>query len=84
MRHDQAHAAVLPLGGRVMVEIDPVVSVVKGFHPMVVELEVPVLTTRRLHVDDQRLFRAQLPVAVVVVDMRVSVGRAGNRRVEGG
>ena len=72
--HD-ADTAVLPGYRGVAVDADTMVAVIKRFHPVVGQLEIPrAATLRRTKADQQGLLRPQLPATIVVKDLRVAAG----------
>ena len=63
---------------------DRVIAIIERFHPVVIELEVPVVTSGRRHLDDERFVRLKAPVAVVIGDVRGAAGRRRHLGVEKG
>ena len=75
VRHHQANGPVILVAREMLVRVDPVVAVVQRLHPVVVQLEVPVLALRRHHLDNERLVLRHCPVAVVVGDVGIAARR---------
>ena len=84
MRHDQAHGAIVLVLDEVLVGVDPVVAIVQGFHPVVVQLKVPVLAFWRHDFYQQGLVSRDCPMAVVVGDVGISAGGERHLRIEPG
>ena len=84
MGHHEANGAVFLVLRQFLVGMDGVVAVVQGFHPVVVQLKVPVFALRRHDLDQQRFVLRQCPVAVVVNDVRVSARGKGYFGIEHG
>src|SRR5690606_10282979 len=79
---DDADATVRGLYGRVLVECNIEIRVIKRLHPGTVELEIPRVARWRREGDDQRLLRAELPIAVVIQDAGIAAGSIGNGGIE--
>ncbi|CAD5378346.1 hypothetical protein OF001_U30147 [Pseudomonas sp. OF001] len=78
----QAHAAARIQLCRMLVQADAVVAVVQRLHPVVVDLQIPEVAVGHLiHFDQQRLVVGQVPVAVVVEDVRIAAHRLAQRLV---
>lgn len=80
--HDPHRTIGLCMGGS-MIQVNPVVAPVKRLHPVVVQLKVPVIAGRRLQIDHQDFILIDFEVAVVIANVRIAMGRASYRRIEG-
>ena len=65
-----------------VVDRNRVIAVVERFHPVVVDLKIPVLTLGRRHFHQEGFVFFEFPVAVVVDDIGVSVGGLRDRGVK--
>ena len=80
--HDPNRTIGLCVGSS-MIQVNPVVAPVKRLHPVVIQLKVPVIAGRRLQIDHKSFTGINLEVAVVIANVRITMGRAGYRRIEG-
>ena len=71
---DDARAAVGFESHCAVVDLHPVVPVVEGLEPVVVELKVPVIAFGWHELDDQGLVGREPPVALEVEEVRVALG----------
>lgn len=73
---NQRHAAARVELDTVFVVVDAVITIVERFHPVVIDLQIPEIACRDVvKFDEQRLVGFQLPVAVIIKNVRITARR---------
>src|ERR1051325_6670880 len=78
VREDDSQRAVGAQLGAVMIHGNRVVTVVERLHPVIVDLEIPIIATRRRDLEEESFVIGQLPIAVIVANVRIPMRGTGD------
>ena len=73
LRDHQRKGSVFLVLGFMLIEGDPLISIVKRLKPMIAKLEIPVIAMRRIGPNQQGVVRPELPISHIEEDVGIAV-----------